>query len=47
MKEIMSEATLKNWNRLNKTNKEKLTKRANKRLSKKKIILVEYINNKN
>lgn len=46
MNQVISEATRRNWNRLNTTKSSRLTKRANKRLSSKKIVPVEYFVNK-
>ncbi len=45
--QIISEATRRNWSRLNTVESSRLTKRANKRRSTKKIIPVEYFVNKN
>ena len=45
--QVISEATRRNWNRLNTGESSRLTKRANKRLSSKKIVPVEYFANKN
>lgn len=42
MNQVISEATRKNWERLNTTESSRLTKRANKRLSSKKIVPIEY-----
>ena len=42
MNQVISEATRRNWDRLNTAEGSRLTKRANKRLSSKKIIPVEY-----
>ena len=47
MNQVISEATRRNWNRLNTGESSRLTKRANKRLSSKKIVPVEYFANKN
>lgn len=47
MNQVISEATRRNWNRLNTAESSRLTKRANKRLSSKKIVPVEYFVNKN
>lgn len=44
--EYCKKATQNNWKKLNKSEKNKLTSRANKRLSLKKIIPVEYISDK-
>lgn len=46
MTEIVSKATMRNWNKLNVKAEERLTKRANKKLSKKRIIPIEYFENK-
>ena len=46
MNQIISEATRRNWKRLNKTESSRLTKRANKRLSAKKIVPVEHFANR-
>lgn len=46
MNHVISEATRRNWIRLNTTENSRLTKRANKRLSSKKIVPVEYFTNK-
>lgn len=43
----ISGATMRNWARLNPARKEKLTTRANKRLSKKQIVPVEYFTDQN
>lgn len=43
----ISDATARNWARLNPQRKEKLTTRANKRLSKKQIVPVEYFTDQN
>lgn len=45
MNDIVSHATRRNWNKLNTLQKDKLTKRANKRLSKKRFIPTEYLSN--
>lgn len=42
MNQVVSDATRRNWSRLNTTESSRLTKRANKRLSSKKIVPVEY-----
>lgn len=50
MQNIVSDATIKNWNKLQTKNSNKLTRRANKRLSQKSIVPLEYfydIGNKN
>lgn len=47
MNQVISDATRRNWNRLNTAESSRLTKRANKRLSSKKIVPVEYFANKN
>lgn len=47
LNQFISEATRRNWDRLNTTESFRLTKRANKRLSTKKIVPVEYFTNKN
>lgn len=46
MSRIISEATRRNWNRLNPDESLRLTKRANKKRSAKKIVPVEYFSNK-
>ena len=46
MNQVISEATRRNWNRLNTEESSRLTKIANKRLSSKKIVPVEYFANK-
>lgn len=46
MNQVVSDATRRNWNRLNTTESSRLTKRANKRLSSKKIVPVEYFTRK-
>lgn len=46
MNQVVSEATRRNWNRLNTAEGSRLTKRANKRLSSKKIVPIEYFKNK-
>lgn len=46
MNQVISKATRRNWNRLNAAKTPRLTKRANKRLSSKKIVPVEYFANK-
>lgn len=46
MEEIISQATKNNWKKLKTDSENKLTSRANKRLSMKKIIPLEYIKNK-
>jgi len=46
MKELISKTTQNNWKRLKKNKKNKLTSRANKRKSTKKIIPLEYVSNK-
>ena len=43
----ISSATLRNWEKLNTDTSSRLTKRANKRKSKKRILPLEYISNKN
>ena len=45
MNKLVSDATKRNWNKLNADSSTKLTKRANKRLSKKKILPIEYLSN--
>lgn len=45
MSQIICEATRKNWNRLDVVESSRLTKRANKRLSSKKIVPIEYFAN--
>ena len=47
MNQVISDATRRNWNRLNTSEGSRLTKRANKRLSSKKIVPIEYFVNKN
>jgi len=47
MNSKISAATKRNWSKLNSSGKDKLTKRANKRMSEKKFIPVEYLTNKN
>lgn len=47
MEEIISYATKRNWDKLNVDKEHKLKSRANKRMSTKKIIPLEYIDNKN
>ncbi len=47
MNQGISEATRRNWQRLNTSEGTRLSKRANKRLSAKKIVPVEYFANKN
>lgn len=47
MNHIISDATRKNWSRLSTTENSRLTKRANKRLSTKKFVPVEYFTNIN
>lgn len=42
----ISYATLRNWEKLNSASSERLTKRANKRKSKKRVIPLEYFSNK-
>ena len=46
MEKLISKATQNNWNKLKTNTKNKLASRANKRLSKKKIIPIEYMDNK-
>lgn len=46
MEDLISKATKNNWNKLKTNKKNKLTSRANKRLSTKKIIPIEYISHK-
>lgn len=46
MEQVISETTRRNWNRLNTAEASRLTKRANKRLSSKKILPLEYFTNK-
>lgn len=46
MEQSISKATRRNWNRLNTDESSRLTKRANKRLSSKKIVPLEYFVNK-
>lgn len=46
MNQVISDATRRNWNRLNTAEGSRLTKRANKRLSSKKIVPVEYFTHK-
>lgn len=43
----ISDATIRNWNKLNTESSQRLTKRANKRKSKKRILPLEYMRNKN
>ncbi len=45
MNDTVSYATKRNWNKLNTSEKDRLTRRANKRLSKKKFIPIEYLSN--
>ena len=45
MSQIICEATKRNWNRLDVVESSRLTKRANKRMSVKKIVPVEYFSN--
>lgn len=47
MNEVISQATKRNWDKLNTLPEERLTKRANKRLSQKRMIPVEYFLDKN
>lgn len=42
---VISEATARNWERLGNSHSDRLTSRANKRMSKKRIIPVEYFSN--
>lgn len=46
MEEIISQATKNNWKKLNVNEKDRLTSRANKRMSMKKIIPFEYMSHK-
>lgn len=46
MEELISQATRNNWKKLKTNKNDKLTSRANKRLSTKKIVPLEYLNNK-
>ena len=46
MKELISKATKNNWNKLKTNTNNRLASRANKRLSTKKIMPIEYMDNK-